>query len=191
MRRADQRRGSPYRRARACAGRGLTSFVTTTPPTPGGTDSPSLLPPPIIHRGRLWPSDELAAIAAGWLEHVRPALAPESELTAMLMSNHPETVALFFALSALDRPIVVLPADPRAWRSTPPLPATTPVFVSPPLRALAVAGASTGLRLCTLPDARAAAMPRERFFACPGFVSFTSGSTGLPKPVYITTASYL
>jgi len=122
---------------------------------------------------------------------VRAALVPDSTLTAMLMSNHPETVALFFALSALDRPVVVLPADPRAWRSDPPLPAATPVFVSPPLRALATAGASACLRLCELPDAHSAGTARERFFACPGFVSFTSGSTGLPKPVYITTGSYL
>src|SRR5882724_3241151 len=30
-----------------------------------------------------------------------------------------------------------------------------------------------------------------RFLACPGFVNFTSGSTGLPKPVYIATRSFL
>ena len=96
-------------------------------------------PPSITFHGTRLSSDELAAIAAGWLDFVHASVRPSAELTAMLMSNHPQTVALFFALSNLALPVVVFPADARAWRSSPPLPDGTPVFVAPPLRALAQA----------------------------------------------------
>jgi acyl-CoA synthetase (AMP-forming)/AMP-acid ligase II len=111
----------------------------------------------------------------------------------MLMSNHPETIALFFALSSLPLPVVIFPADSRAWRSSPPLPPGTPVFVAPPLRALATACEAAGFHALTLPDPNPAGGTRGSvpYLDGPGFVNFTSGSTGLPKPVYITTQSFL
>ena len=119
-------------------------------------------------------------------------LPKEPGLTAMLMSNHPHAVALFFALSSLSLPVVIFPADARAWRSSPSLPAGTPVFVPPGRSALAAAGTAAGLSTFALPDERpAGAAGAVWFLACPGFVNFTSGSTGLPKPVYIATRSFL
>jgi len=165
---------------------------------PTGADSassaqpPALRPPPIVFNGRRWPSDELAAIAAGWLDYLHASIPRTAGLTAMLMSNHPHAVALFFALSSLSLPVAIFPADARAWRSSPSLPAGTPVFVPPGRSALAAAGTAAGLSTFALPDERpAAAAGAVRFLACPGFVNFTSGSTGLPKPVYIATRSFL
>lgn len=70
----------------------------------------------------------------------------------MLMSNDPGAVALFFALSSLPLPVIVFPADARAWRSSPPVPAGTPLFLPPSLHAMAAAGDSLGLRTFVLPD---------------------------------------
>ena len=156
-------------------------------------DSPRYPPPAIVFKGQLWSADEMASIAAGWLEAIGDAGAPRSGLTAMVMTNHPEAVALFFALSSLSYPVIVYAADPRAWRSKPPVPAGTPLFVPPSLREMAGAGDALGLGATVLPEARPSRVSADSvpFMRCPGFVNFTSGSTGLPKPAHITTRSFL
>jgi acyl-coenzyme A synthetase/AMP-(fatty) acid ligase len=146
-----------------------------------------------VFDGRRWSSEEVAAISAAWLDLLPAAIPRTAGLTAMAMSNHPEAVALFFALSCLPLPVIVYPADPRAWRSSPPVPAGTPLFLPPSLADLASEAEGVGLRAHVLPTPRSApaAASAPSFLACPGFVNFTSGSTGLPKPVYISTRSFL
>jgi acyl-CoA synthetase (AMP-forming)/AMP-acid ligase II len=150
-------------------------------------------PPSIVFNGRPWASEELAAVAAGWLDFVRASIPHAARMTALPLANHVDAVALFFALSTLRLPVIVLPPDARAWRSSPPIPPETPIFLSPSLSKLAGAGDALGLRTFVVPDPRPAwetarTMP---FLTSPGFVNFTSGSTGLPRPVYILTQSFV
>jgi len=72
-------------------------------------EHPILGPPPLFFEGRLWPAEEVAAVAAGWLDMLRGQIPRTAELTAMSLSNHPEAVALLFALSSLPWPVVVYP----------------------------------------------------------------------------------
>ncbi len=150
-------------------------------------------PPAIIFNGRHLPSDELAAMATGWLDFVHSSIPRTSGLTALALNNHPDAVALFFALSSLPLPLVVLPADPRAWRSSPPIPPDTPLFLSPSLRGFADAADGLGLRAFAVPDPQPRLGPARpvAFLTAPGIVHFTSGSSGLPKPVYVLTRSFV
>jgi acyl-CoA synthetase (AMP-forming)/AMP-acid ligase II len=150
-----------------------------------------LVPPTIVFQGATWTADALTALAAGWHERARQH-APSAIMIAMVMANHPESAALFFALSALPAPLILLSPEPRAWRTAPPLPAGTPLFLPPSLRRLASAAGDSGLEAVLLPDRdELSATRRPPFLTAPGVVSFTSGSTGLPKPVFRSTASLL
>lgn len=152
-----------------------------------------LPPPALAFDGRLWSSEELGATAASWLDCLQASLPDHAPLTALPLANDPEAIALFFALSCLPLPIVVLPADPTAWRTSPPVPAGTALFLPPSLGRLAAAGRSLGLSTVVVPAPRPGArpMPPAPFLASPGVVNFTSGSTGPPKPVYIRTRSLI
>jgi acyl-CoA synthetase (AMP-forming)/AMP-acid ligase II len=149
--------------------------------------------PAVAFGDRLWPADEMTALAASRAVGARELLPPGATLTALPLANTPEAIALLFALSSLALPVIVYPPDPRAWRSAPPVPAGTPLFLPPGLGDLAPAAEAEGLRPFVLPSAKVGSASGEAvpFLACPGFVNFTSGSTGRPKPVYITTASFL
>jgi acyl-CoA synthetase (AMP-forming)/AMP-acid ligase II len=153
----------------------------------------SSLPPPILFRGRRWSSPELGELAAAWSDAVRAELGAATAPVAMVMANRPEAVALFFALSCLPAPLILLPADDREWRSAPAIPAGTRLVLPPDLRALAAAAEGAGLAPTLLPEARPSrgAADPARFLRLPGVVLFTSGSTQLPRPVYRRTAQVL
>ena len=153
-----------------------------------------LRPCPVRFQERLWSRDELARLALLWRTELVGRLDPMPPLTAMVMANRPESIALFFALTSLPAPLVLLGEDPRAWRSSPPLPPGTPLVLSGASEDLAGAALAIGcppvVLTCNPSPARVSLAPRP-FLASAGLVGFTSGSTGLPKPVYRSMASAL
>ena len=156
------------------------------------SDGTPLLPPSVSFQGARWTGEALADTAAVWHAHLRGSLSPTATAVAIVMQTHPQTIALLFAVSALELPVVLLHPDPATWRSAPPFPGAMPVVLPPvaahfrdPLRA-------AGLSAAVVPDAPAPSGARHpRFLAMPGFVIFTSGSTGAPKPTFRSTRGVL
>ena len=152
------------------------------------------LPPPVFFRGRLLAAGEMAGMAAAWWDVLGAPFRASSQLTAMVMANHPEAVALFFALSACPAPLVLLPPEPRGWRTSPALPPATRLVLTPAQAGHAAEAVALGLDATVLPQPRAMAPDAADglpFLTCPGLVFFTSGSTGLPRPVYRRTSSLI
>jgi fatty-acyl-CoA synthase len=168
--------------------------VTTPVADPGGGASApgraaacGLQPPDILFKGRTWTSHEVAGLAAAWHARLREAVAPVPAPMAIAMVNHPESVALFFACSALPRALLVLGPDPRGWPTTPPIPPGTPLALLPSQRDLAAPAQTLGLRPVVLDAAAPPPVTTPEFFSFAGTIILTSGSTGLPKPVFRST----
>ena len=148
-------------------------------------------PPPVRFGDRLWSPAELGAIAGGWWEHLGSAMPKPPAVVATVLPSHPEGIALFFALSALPGAVALLGEDPTGWRSGPPLPADTPIVLPPMLRHLADAAAAHGHRAVVLPEHAGSRPPGYRPFSLSGVIAFTTGSTGVPKPVFWSTSALL
>lgn len=160
--------------------------------SPVPIETSSILPPPLVHQARRWSRDEVAGLAGAWARALGPETLESSRPVAMVMANRPEAVALLFALSSGRAPLILLPAEPRSWRTSPPIPAGTRLVLPAALSGLGAAAKSLALDVMGLPDVGTASVsPGDGFMRLPGFVLFTSGSTGLPRPVYRTTAHVL
>ena len=113
-------------------------------------------------------------------------------MVALVMASQPDVVALFFALTSLPTVLLLLPADPRAWSSAPPIPRGTPLCLPPSTEGFSAAGAQAGLAVHRLPAAHdgrpGPPVPDDAWYRCSGFVCFSSGSTGPPKPVFRSAA---
>lgn len=156
------------------------------------TDGRPCAPPPVVHRQRMWTSDEMSALALSFWESLGDPFRESTRPTAMVMASTPESVALFFALSACRASLVLLADDPRQWPSPRVLPAGTRLVLPPGQSALETHAASRGLEVSAADVSHASPGSHSLpFFTAPGLVMFTSGSTGLPRPTYRTFGSLL
>ena len=148
------------------------------------SDATPLCPPSIVTRDSIVSAEEMAARSAAFVDALHTTLPVGTPLVAMVLGNDAESVALFFALAALDPAMVLLGADPHGWNTEPAWPRGT-CLVLPPGRAhLAGEAAARGLAVCCIPTAdpsRRSATPLVQ--GTRGLVFLTSGSTGVPKPV--------
>jgi acyl-CoA synthetase (AMP-forming)/AMP-acid ligase II len=147
-------------------------------------------PPPLVVHGEAWSRARVTRRASAWRRVLQRDLDGAEGPLALVMTNHPESVALFFALAGFPMPLVLLPPDLAPWRSAPPLPRTTHLVLSPTLRHLEADAGPLDLVTTVLSDPGASGdAPEDPLaIATPGFILFTSGSTGLPRPVYRSAA---
>lgn len=152
-----------------------------------------IMPPEVAFQGRVWTSEEVARTASCWREVILGRWPERRGPIASVLLNHPDAVSLFFALSATDRTVVVLPEDPRSWEGLG-LAAGTPLVLPPPVAHLAEHVVGTGMDVLALPPASStgtgATAEIPPFLTAPGLVMLTSGSIGSPKPVYKSLADY-
>jgi acyl-coenzyme A synthetase/AMP-(fatty) acid ligase len=149
--------------------------------------------PDVLALGRWWSGDELDAIARGWRAVVLERLDPGERLIAAAVPASPEAVALLVALSSLESPLVLLAPDTRVWRTEPAVPLGTKLVLLPTLAHLAPEAERFGLIPIVLPAASECRVGGRELVPLtgPGFVVFTSGSTGPPKPIFQRTPALL
>ena len=152
-----------------------------------------LLPPPLVFQERYWSPEMLSGMATAWRDSLPNEFQASGRPIAMVMANHPESVALFFALSSFPRPLILLPPDARTWRCSPPLPTGTRLVLLRAQERLEADARSLDLDVTFVSDAdESCGAPDEpAFMTMPGVVLFTSGSTARPRPVYRRTDALL
>src|SRR4029453_18011109 len=148
--------------------------------------TPVLAPPDVACQGSEWTSNELAQLAWRWHRVVVDRDVTD-RLLALVLTNHPESAPRFLALAPFPADLVVLPGNPRAWQSSPPVPAGTGLVLRPTQGDLVLMARRLGRRPIVFPDARvgsSAVTAPPLPVVAPGTVLFTSGSTGTARPVY-------
>jgi long-chain acyl-CoA synthetase len=148
-----------------------------------------LVPPSIVFHATRWSSEELTARARVWRARLAPVVPASGDPVAMVITNHPESVAALFALSSFESPIALLPIDLKPWLTSPPIPDGTRVVLLPSQADLASEARAAGMVPVVLPalspsDAMILGAPAPSFMTMPGVILFTSGSTGRPRAVY-------
>lgn len=140
--------------------------------------------PAVYAAGQWWSADQVEAMAASWLQTVDTHIG-EARPCAIAMPSSVEGVALFVAASARTPHAVLISHDPRFWPKTPGRLSGLTLVLPPSVAHLAPQAEAAGFVPLPLsePGSRAAGRPIEPFRA-EGFVVFTSGSTGAPKPVF-------
>lgn len=107
-------------------------------------------PPPLVFQGKCSSTGQLTGMAIAWRHALLGKLRHPAGPLAIVMVNHPESVALFFALSCFPVPLILLPLELKPWRSAPPLPRTTHLVLSPTLGHLEAEARQLGLAVTVL-----------------------------------------
>jgi acyl-coenzyme A synthetase/AMP-(fatty) acid ligase len=127
-------------------------------------------------------------MACRWRAEIVSNIGEDQRSLAVVVPVAPEGVALFIAITSLPSAAILLAPDPRMWSVAPPLPAGTTVIVPSSLAGVAAAVSQLGCVPHVLSEQPHASARRDArpltLLQSPGIVLFTSGSTGLPKPVF-------
>ncbi len=137
--------------------------------------------------GRWWPSDELASVAAGWRDAIDEQAGPDA-VCAVAVPSTADGLALLAAGSGRSSAVPVLAADPEFWPDRAPLFDGMPLALPPAIAGLADEARRRGFVPLLLGPSNGAVRTPVEPLRTPGFVIHTSGSTGVPKPVYRPTS---
>ena len=139
--------------------------------------------PNVFADGRWHSADELDAVARHWRAAVLDAIGDRHRVVATAVPATPEGVSLFAALGSLPFPPVLFGPDAAGWPNAV-LPPGTHFVLPPSLAHLHGAAAARGWLPVVLPNPEPRSSdPPFTPLSGPGLITFTSGSTGSPKPV--------
>lgn len=142
----------------------------------------SFLVPAMLAHGRSCPAGDVDLLSRRLHRCAVAAIGAYAERVVVVVPRSTAGVALVLAATALDIPVILLPPEPRAWVSEPPLPSITTFLLLPENATLADDVTRLGHRPAVLETDHADAPPIE-LLRVPAMTWFTSGSTGLPRPV--------
>ncbi len=145
--------------------------------------TPFLVPAVLAH-GRWCPAGDVDFLSRRLHRCARASLDAHAERVVAVVPRSTTGVALVLAATALDIPVVLLPPEPRAWLSEPSLPSITTFLLLPENSALADDVSRLGHQPVVLEtDLFDSDAPPIELLRVPAMTWFTSGSTGLPRPV--------
>lgn len=138
--------------------------------------------PPVLAGGRWSAAADVDARSRSLRAEVTARLHARAERVVVVVPRSVDGVALVLAATALSCPSVLLPPEPRAWQTNPAIPAGTPFLLLPENAGLADDVVRAGHEPMVLAGTTTDAPPID-ILSVPALTWFTSGSTGLPRPV--------
>ena len=148
--------------------------------------------PDLFVGGRWIAGDDVEAVARAWHAAIAEAVPDDARAIGAVVPSSAEGLILFVAATSLPLPVVLLEPDPQAWQSDPPMPAGTLIVLPPGLARLSNAVTGRGHVPLAIPEGLPSRAARPlALLSSPQIITFTSGSTGSPKPVVRRVTSML